>query len=102
VAGTFGSLIDPRSAITIGMIPDLPMERYRSMGNTSLEGASSLLTHRDLIGEIDTIRDRITYLELNVNQDFMNRFSAAKFLPHTHKNRFPSVAVYPVAHDRQP
>jgi uncharacterized 2Fe-2S/4Fe-4S cluster protein (DUF4445 family) len=91
VAGTFGSMIDPRSAITIGMIPDLPMGRFRSMGNTSLEGAAAVLTRRDLAMEIDAIRDRITYLELNVNQDFMNRFSAAKFLPHTHKDRFPSV-----------
>jgi uncharacterized 2Fe-2S/4Fe-4S cluster protein (DUF4445 family) len=91
VAGTFGSLIDPRSAITIGMIPDLPMDRFRSMGNTSLAGAVAALSSRDLAMEIDAIRDRITYLELNVNQDFMNRFSAAKFLPHTHKDRFPSV-----------
>jgi uncharacterized 2Fe-2S/4Fe-4S cluster protein (DUF4445 family) len=43
--------------------------------------------------EIERIRDRITYLELNVNQDFMNRFSAAKFLPHTDRSRFPSVSV---------
>jgi uncharacterized 2Fe-2S/4Fe-4S cluster protein (DUF4445 family) len=91
VAGTFGSLIDPRSAITIGMIPDLPMDRFRSMGNTSLAGAVAVLSRRDLAMEIDAIRDRITYLELNVNQEFMNRFSAAKFLPHTHKERFPSV-----------
>lgn len=91
VAGTFGSLIDPRSAITIGMIPDLPMDCYRSMGNTSLEGAARALIARDAATEIDAIRDRITYLELNVNQDFMNRFSAAKFIPHTHKDRFPSV-----------
>jgi len=39
---------------------------------------------------MDRIRDRITYLELNVNQDFMNRFSAAKFLPHTNLALFPS------------
>ena len=43
---------------------------------------------------IEAIRRRITYLELNVNQDFMNRFSAAKFLPHTHPERFPSVKVW--------
>ena len=93
VAGTFGSLIDPRSAITIGMIPDLPMDCYRSMGNTSLDGATEALTRRDALAEVDAVRDRITYLELNVNQDFMNRFSAAKFIPHTHKDRFPSVTV---------
>jgi hypothetical protein len=52
-----------------------------------------VLSRRDPAMEIDAIRDRITYLELNVNQDFMNRFSAAKFLPHTHKDRFPSVGA---------
>lgn len=91
VAGTFGSLIDPESAITIGMIPDLPLERYRSMGNTSLNGAALALTQRSIAREIDNVRDTITYLELNVNQDFMNRFSAAKFIPHTHRDWFPSV-----------
>jgi uncharacterized 2Fe-2S/4Fe-4S cluster protein (DUF4445 family) len=91
VAGTFGSLIDPESAITIGMIPDLPLERYKSLGNSSLGGAALALMCRNLPKEIETVRDRITYLELNVNQDFMNRFSAAKFLPHTDNTRFPSV-----------
>ncbi len=91
VAGTFGSFIDPRSAICIGMLPDLPMGSYQSLGNSSLGGASRALTSAGCLEEIDRIRDRITYLELNVNQDFMNRFSAAKFLPHTDTARFPSV-----------
>jgi uncharacterized 2Fe-2S/4Fe-4S cluster protein (DUF4445 family) len=91
VAGTFGAFIDPRSAITIGMLPDLPRDRYRSLGNSSLEGAALALTSHRHLDEIERIRERITYLELNVNQDFMNRFSAAKFLPHTDTTRFPSV-----------
>ncbi len=91
VAGTFGSLIDPKSAITIGMIPDLPLTRYQSLGNSSLGGASLVLTSRETMAEMDAVRDSITYLELNVNQDFMNRFSAAKFIPHTDRARFPSV-----------
>ncbi len=93
VAGTFGSLIDPASAVAIGMLPDLPLSAYRPLGNTSLEGAALALTSPGAMEEIDSIRGRITYLELNVNQDFMNRFSAAKFLPHTDTSRFPSVAV---------
>jgi uncharacterized 2Fe-2S/4Fe-4S cluster protein (DUF4445 family) len=93
VAGTFGSLINPESAVTIGMIPDLPLERYQSMGNTSLNGAAMVLTQRRIAREIDKVRDTITYLELNVNQDFMHRFSAAKFIPHTHRDRFPSVSM---------
>ena len=43
--------------------------------------------------EIFIIRDKITYLELNVNQEFMNLFSAAKFIPHTDRSLFPSVRV---------
>lgn len=93
VAGTFGTFIDPRSAITIGMIPDRPLETYVPLGNTSLEGATMALLSLRSKNELFEIRDRITYIELNVNQEFMNLFSAAKFLPHTDKSLFPSVKV---------
>ena len=93
VAGTFGAYIDPKSAITIGMIPDIPLPCYQSLGNSSLGGATRVLTDPDCFDRIRLIRDGITYLELNVNQEFMNRFSAAKFLPHTDTSRFPSVRV---------
>ena len=90
VAGTFGSYINPQSAITIGMIPDLPLETYVSLGNTSLNGASMALLETNAKDELFQIRDQITYLELNVNQEFMNLFSAAKFIPHTDRSLFPS------------
>ena len=93
VAGTFGSFIKPKSAISIGMIPDLPLESYIPLGNSSLGGASLVLISPESVGKIDEIRNRITYMELNVNQDFMNRFSAAKFLPHTDPALFPTVKV---------
>jgi uncharacterized 2Fe-2S/4Fe-4S cluster protein (DUF4445 family) len=91
IAGTFGSYIDPRSAIVIGMVPDLPLDRYKPLGNTSLEGATKGLVSRKAVKEIREIRDRITYVELNVNQEFMNLFSAARFIPHTDRSLFPSV-----------
>ncbi|MCU0539244.1 MAG: ASKHA domain-containing protein [Desulfobacterales bacterium] len=93
VAGTFGCFIDPRSAIAIGMLPDLPLARFVPLGNSSLEGAALVLTSAQALEEIDRIRDRVTYLELNVNQAFMNRFSAAKFIPHTDLARFPSAGT---------
>jgi uncharacterized 2Fe-2S/4Fe-4S cluster protein (DUF4445 family) len=93
VAGTFGAYIDPRSAITIGMLPDLPLACYCSLGNSSLGGAARVLTDPACVERIDRIRDGITYMELNVNQEFMNRFSAARFLPHTDTARFPSVKM---------
>lgn len=91
IAGTFGSYLDPESAITLGMIPDLPPETFKSLGNTSLPGATEALVSSAARDEIYDIRDRITYVELNVNQEFMNFFSAAKFLPHTDRALFPTV-----------
>ena len=91
VAGTFGTFINPESAISIGMLPDLPPDRYIPLGNSSLGGATLALQSDQYQQEAGHIRDRITYMELNVNQDFMNRFSAAKFLPHTNPKLFPSV-----------
>jgi len=91
VAGTFGSFINPQSAISIGMLPDIPIERFEVLGNSSLEGAAKLLVNPDSFDEIEQIRQGITYIELNVNQEFMNIFSGAKFYPHTDISRFPSV-----------
>lgn len=93
IAGTFGAYIDPVSAISIGMIPDLPPDRYVSIGNTSIEGASMALLSLESFKEVYRIRDMVTYIELNVNQEFMNNFSAAKFIPHTDRSLFPSVTV---------
>ncbi len=93
VAGTFGAFIDPAAAIAIGMLPDLPLTRFRVIGNSSLEGAARLLGGAIAPAAIDALRERITYLELNVNQEFMNRFSAARFIPHTDRARFPSAGV---------
>jgi uncharacterized 2Fe-2S/4Fe-4S cluster protein (DUF4445 family) len=91
IAGTFGSYIDPQSAITIGMLPDLSLETYKPLGNTSLAGASLALLSSAAKNEMHKLRDQITYIELNVNQEFMNLFSAAKFIPHTDRSLFPSV-----------
>ncbi|MBU1170534.1 MAG: DUF4445 domain-containing protein [Proteobacteria bacterium] len=93
VAGTFGSFINPESAITIGMIPDLPLETYKTLGNSSLGGAAMILEDRNAIDQVDEIRNSITYIELNVDQGFMNRFSGAKFIPHTNPELFPSVRL---------
>ena len=91
IAGAFGNHIDPERAITIGLLPDLPRERFVPLGNASLKGAAELLLDRRRLEEMKTIARTITYLEMNVNQDFMNRFSAARFIPHTDPTLFPSV-----------
>ncbi|MCK5349003.1 MAG: DUF4445 domain-containing protein [Desulfobacula sp.] len=91
VAGTFGSFINPVSAISIGMLPDIHLETFEVLGNSSLGGAKVLLKDPDAFERIMKIRQSITYIELNVNQEFMNMFSGAKFYPHTDRARFPSL-----------
>ncbi len=91
VAGSFGSLINTDSAIAIGMIPDLPRSNFSALGNSSLRGAVSLLRDPSLVDDVVNIRDKVTYLELNVNHEFMTRFNAAQFFPHTDPSLFPSV-----------
>ena len=91
VAGTFGSFINPVSAISIGMLPDIPVETFEVLGNSSLGGAKVLLKEPGAFERVMKIRKSITYIELNVNQEFMNMFSGAKFYPHTDTSRFPSL-----------
>lgn len=94
VAGAFGKHIDPGHAITLGMIPDLPLSTYTSVGNSSLKGAELVLLSETCRKRCHEIRRKVTYLELNVNQEFMIRFSGSRVIPHTDPQLFPSVPVF--------
>lgn len=94
VAGAFGKHIDPAQAITLGMLPDLPLSTYRSVGNSSLHGAELVLLSEEARERSRDIGRMITYIELNVNQEFMIRFSGSRFIPHTDPKLFPSVPVF--------
>ncbi len=90
-AGAFGQYLDPESAITIGLFPDLPRERIVRLGNSSGEGARQVLLSNRKRLEAEEIVRRITYFELNASQQFMNKFAGSKFLPHTNLDYYPTV-----------
>jgi len=94
VAGAFGKHILPRQAIVLGMMPDLPLEVYAPLGNSSLAGAELMLTDESARERCRKVVAKVTYLELNVNQEFMIRFSGSRFIPHTDHALFPSVPFY--------
>jgi len=94
VAGAFGRHINPQHAMTLGMLPDLPLSVYRAIGNSSLRGAEKVLLDDTARKDCEKIVSSITYLELNVNQEFMIRFSGARFIPHTDPSLFPSVPFF--------
>jgi uncharacterized 2Fe-2S/4Fe-4S cluster protein (DUF4445 family) len=91
VAGAFGSYIDPQKAITIGMLPDIPLDRFSVVGNSSGMGAVEALKDRNIPEEAEKIRDKITYIEMNAQGDFMKKLTGALFIPHTDLSRFPGV-----------
>ncbi|MDH4321758.1 MAG: ASKHA domain-containing protein [Desulfobulbaceae bacterium] len=94
VAGAFGRHIAPQQAITLGMLPDLPLTTFQPVGNSSLDGARRILLERTSRSRCRELVRKITYIELNVNQEFMLRFSGAKFIPHTDHTLFPSVPFF--------
>lgn len=91
VGGSFGKYINVENAITIGLLPDLPWERFHFLGNTSVLGAYLGLLSVEARNEIQAIAQKLTYVELSADNTFFDAFTAAMFLPHTDINRFPSV-----------
>jgi uncharacterized 2Fe-2S/4Fe-4S cluster protein (DUF4445 family) len=94
VAGAFGKHISPRQAIILGMLPDLPLEVYTPLGNSSLAGAQLMLIDEEARKRCRDVVAKVTYLELNVNQEFMLRFSGSRIIPHTDHTLFPSVPFH--------
>ena len=93
VAGNFGQHLNMENAIRIGLLPDLPRNRFIFLGNASLKGAyCSLLSaeHRDKVKELS---NQVTNIELSTFPGYHDEFIAACFLPHTDYSLFPSVCI---------
>ncbi len=91
LAGGFGSYVDLEKAMTIGLLPEIDLEKVIFVGNGSLMGARmSALTNRIRRDVTRTIK-RITNFELSETQSFMDNYIAALFLPHTELNHFPKL-----------
>ena len=93
LSGAFAAHSDLEAAITIGIFPDLPRERYRVLRNSSLDGARKLLLNRALLEEGKHLAESIYCVQFASIPDFLIRMQAAKFIPHTDMARFPSVRV---------
>ncbi len=91
VAGGFGNYLDTLNAITIGLLPDLTLDKFVFLGNAALGGASMCLLSEEMRKEATQVHDALTYLELSTMQAFFDEFSSALFLPHTDLSQFPNV-----------
>jgi uncharacterized 2Fe-2S/4Fe-4S cluster protein (DUF4445 family) len=93
IGGSFGKYINVEKAIQIGLLPDLPWDRFQFLGNTSIKGAYLALLDRDVHQRIKSIAERMTYIELSADNTFYEAFMSAMFLPHTNLDYFPSIAA---------
>jgi uncharacterized 2Fe-2S/4Fe-4S cluster protein (DUF4445 family) len=91
IAGGFGNYLDIDKAIMLGMLPDLPREKFSFIGNTSIAGAYLCLLSETMRKEAEEVAKRMTYIELSVSGRFMDEYMSALFLPHTNIDLFPSV-----------
>lgn len=91
LSGAFPAHSDLESAITIGIFPDLPREKYRALRNSSLDGARKVLLDHSQLDEAKELLENIYCVQFASIPDFLIRMQAAKFIPHTDMNRFPTV-----------
>lgn len=102
IAGGFGNYLSIPNAVEIGLLPDLPAEKYVFAGNTSLKGAELVLLSRQAWTDALELARKMTYLELSVGNLFMEEFVSALFLPHTQLELFPSVTEKTVPERGEP
>jgi uncharacterized 2Fe-2S/4Fe-4S cluster protein (DUF4445 family) len=93
LAGGFARHIDLDSAVTMGMLPDIPRERYRFIGNGSLAGSYLRLVDRSVSATMAHLAERPEVIELNLDPEFQDAYSCAMFLPNVEAGLFPSVAA---------
>jgi uncharacterized 2Fe-2S/4Fe-4S cluster protein (DUF4445 family) len=93
ISGGFGTYLDMEKAIYIGLLPDLPRDKFSFIGNSSLVGSREILLSIDAMHRAEEIARKTTYFELSTDAKYMDEYTAALFFPHTDLNRFPSVKI---------
>jgi uncharacterized 2Fe-2S/4Fe-4S cluster protein (DUF4445 family) len=89
-AGAFGTYVDASSAMSIGMYPDVPVERIEFIGNAAGSGARMCLKSTKMRDLADKLSREVEYVELAAEKSFQNEFAMAMFLPHRDISRFPN------------
>lgn len=90
VAGGIGSGINMKNSVNIGMLPDVELEKFRYIGNSSLSGAYAMVMSDAAVEKCQQLATNMTYLELSTHPGYMDNFVAACFLPHTDARMFPN------------
>ena len=77
LAGAFGTYLNLSSAVVIGLLPKLPLDRFSQIGNAAGEGARQILLSRAARERARDIARRISYIELTVYPNFRRHYAQA-------------------------
>jgi uncharacterized 2Fe-2S/4Fe-4S cluster protein (DUF4445 family) len=80
IAGAFGTYIDVSSAMAVGMLPRLPLDRFRQVGNAAGMGAKLALISKSKRAEARTLAEQVAYVELATDPQFAKTFAQAMYL----------------------
>jgi uncharacterized 2Fe-2S/4Fe-4S cluster protein (DUF4445 family) len=80
IAGAFGTYIDVASAVAIGMLPSLPLNRFRQVGNAAGMGAKLALISLKSRAKAQAVASRVSYIELASRPGFQPTFVQASYL----------------------
>lgn len=80
IAGAFGTYIDVDSAVTVGMVPPLPLSRFVQVGNAAAMGAKLALISTEQRALAEEIAHQVEYIELTNDPRFVGQFTQAMFL----------------------
>jgi uncharacterized 2Fe-2S/4Fe-4S cluster protein (DUF4445 family) len=90
IAGAFGAYLDIDNAIVIGLLPDLPAERFEQVGNAAGTGVRRMLTSRHERAHARLLARRCEYVELSLMKQFQATFLAQIGFPATRSERIAS------------
>jgi uncharacterized 2Fe-2S/4Fe-4S cluster protein (DUF4445 family) len=80
IAGAFGTYIDVSSAVAIGMLPALPLNRFRQVGNAAGMGAKLAIVSLRSRSRAEAIASSVSYIELASSPSFQPTFMQASYL----------------------
>ncbi len=88
LAGAFGSYIDPENARTIGMLPEVALEKIFPIGNAAGTGAKMALLNIDERKTAERISTAASFVELATHPHFVKEYANSMFLPHKELERY--------------
>ncbi len=93
VAGSFGNYVNPASAKLLGLIPEVPTDIIRFVGNTAIAGAKMCLSSTEARVQAKRIGEEVRYVELGADPGFSKEFAASMYLPHQDLSLYPEACA---------